>query len=376
MQTFHLTAKMFFILFLTLNSHNIFSQGITPKERIIQIPKPSSAPCDKIPKIQCPPYITLCPGSDTDPKGTGCAKGISGGPNCELPIVTYVDRNTSEGPCNGEKLIQRLWTAIDPTDPSLRTFCIQYITLEDKEAPLFVKCNHDTTIQSNEKCFALVTWQTPSVTDQCSNFCVKSSHPNGSIFPVGTTKVIFTATDICGNVSTCGFNIIVVENCCNTAPIITCPHDYIACFSEANPNITGKATAIPGNPKCISPIITYKDDTIFNASCSLRIDRKWLATDPNNLQLNSSCVQKISLSDTEEPTITCPANITVKSDPDCKATVHWTEPTVSDNCSHVTLVSSHPSGSRFEVGTTTVFYTASDACGNSKRCQFTITVVA
>jgi hypothetical protein len=68
--------------------------------------------------------------------------------------------------------------------------------------------------------------------------------------------------------------------------------------------------------------------------------------------------------------ITCPANITVPTDPgQCGAIVNYSAPTTSGTCGPVTL--SHPSGSFFPRGTTIV--TASEPNGGS--CFFTITVV-
>ena len=49
---------------------------------------------------------------------------------------------------------------------------------------------------------------------------------------------------------------------------------------------------------------------------------------------------------------------------DCEAVVTWTAPTADDNCS-ATLSSTHNPGDSFNVGTTTVTYTATDAAGNS-----------
>ena len=83
---------------------------------------------------------------------------------------------------------------------------------------------------------------------------------------------------------------------------------------------------------------------------------------------------------TEEPvccdspcTITCPANITVSNDPGvCGANVSYPMPTIDGSCGVVT--SSHPSGSFFPVGTTTVTLTATRADATTQSCTFTITV--
>ena len=69
--------------------------------------------------------------------------------------------------------------------------------------------------------------------------------------------------------------------------------------------------------------------------------------------------------------------ITVNAGSGCTATATWTEPTATDNCSGaITMDRSHAPGSSFNVGTTTVTYTFTDANGNvSNPCSFNVTVV-
>jgi len=82
--------------------------------------------------------------------------------------------------------------------------------------------------------------------------------------------------------------------------------------------------------------------------------------------------QTVIVADTELPTIhNCPSDAEY-----CGAqTVEWTAPTSTDNCS-ATLTSSHDSGDFFEVGVTTVTYTAIDLGGNTVECSFDIEVYA
>ena len=55
--------------------------------------------------------------------------------------------------------------------------------------------------------------------------------------------------------------------------------------------------------------------------------------------------------------------------------VSWTEPTATDVCSQVTLVTrSHAPGDRFTVGTTRVTYIFSDATGNRVTCSFNVVI--
>ncbi|MBK9390649.1 MAG: HYR domain-containing protein [Bacteroidetes bacterium] len=81
-------------------------------------------------------------------------------------------------------------------------------------------------------------------------------------------------------------------------------------------------------------------------------------------------------SDTTAPVVTdCPVDITVNNTPaTCGATVTWTAPSFTDNCSSPVIVSSHNTGDTFPTGTTSVTYTATDNCGNSVSCTFNVIV--
>jgi hypothetical protein len=81
------------------------------------------------------------------------------------------------------------------------------------------------------------------------------------------------------------------------------------------------------------------------------------------------------LADSTPPTITCPANITVCSDTGaCSAVVRFV-PVASDNCGVVSIVSTPPSGSTFQKGTTIVTSTATDMAGNTASCTFAVTII-
>jgi hypothetical protein len=93
---------------------------------------------------------------------------------------------------------------------------------------------------------------------------------------------------------------------------------------------------------------------------------------------SASCSFTVRVNDTQAPTITCPANITVTTPVgSCTAVVNYTV-TASDNCPGVItqLVSGLASGSAFPIGVNTVTWRAVDAAGNlSPTCSFTVTVL-
>ncbi|WP_421947777.1 HYR domain-containing protein [Phaeodactylibacter xiamenensis] len=79
--------------------------------------------------------------------------------------------------------------------------------------------------------------------------------------------------------------------------------------------------------------------------------------------------------DTEDPVITCPADITVDNDPgQCGAVVNIPNPNVSDDCPGVSFEYAPASGTAFDVGTTTVTATATDASDNTVTCTLNVTV--
>ena len=98
----------------------------------------------------------------------------------------------------------------------------------------------------------------------------------------------------------------------------------------------------------------------------------WTADDGNGQVV--TCTQNVTIEDNEDPTITCPADITVSADAGvCEATgVALGSPTTSDNCPGETASNDAPAS--FPVGSTTVTWTVTDAAGNTAICTQTVTV--
>jgi hypothetical protein len=96
-------------------------------------------------------------------------------------------------------------------------------------------------------------------------------------------------------------------------------------------------------------------------------------------QSGPACSFSVTVNDTENPVVTCPANITVGNDPGlCSATVNPGLATATDNCSGVTVFGARSDGqllnAPYPVGTTTITWKATDASNNMATCQQTITV--
>src|SRR5207245_1146897 len=87
-----------------------------------------------------------------------------------------------------------------------------------------------------------------------------------------------------------------------------------------------------------------------------------------------TCPQTVIVNDTQPPTISCPALVTVSASAGlCGATnVTLGTPTVADNCGPVIVTNNAPA--LFPVGTNTVIWTVTDSHGNSLTCPQTVIV--
>jgi len=91
---------------------------------------------------------------------------------------------------------------------------------------------------------------------------------------------------------------------------------------------------------------------------------------------SKTCSQTVQVMDIEFPSISCPPVVTAAGESGvCVTTVDF-EAAASDNCPGVTVSYSTPPLSEFQVGTTLIKATATDASGNSSVCNFNVTVAA
>src|SRR5690606_6373995 len=94
---------------------------------------------------------------------------------------------------------------------------------------------------------------------------------------------------------------------------------------------------------------------------------------------STTCSFTVTITDDENPTITCPANINQTADAGvCNAAVTVPAPQAADNCGVLSVTNdfngtANASGT-YPVGTTTVVYTVTDIHGNSTTCSFTVTI--
>ncbi len=248
------------------------------------------------------------------------------------------------------------------------TSCSFDVTVEDNIAPK-VTCPADIVVGTDTgMCETIVDWLEPTATDNCEATITSSSHNPGDTFPVGTTTVTYTVTDDAGNTGTCSFDVTVEDD---EAPMITCPADItVPSVASCGTNVNMPEPTFSDNCPGVTISSSAGSGDFFPVGTTTVT---WTAVDAAGN--TATCSYNIIVEDVVPPSITCPADITVDTDAgQCTATVNWTPPVATDDCTISILTSTHQPGSVFPLGTTTVTYLALDESGNLAQCSFDVTV--
>jgi hypothetical protein len=194
-----------------------------------------------------------------------------------------------------------------------------------------------------------------------------------------TVSRTYTVTDAYGN-NTSRTQTITVHD--TTPPtLVHIPADFtVDCAGDIPVNIYNvvvSATYTGGNnvfvsDNCAGDLTVTTQDVTNPGGCvnHFTVSRIWTVTDVCGN--HSSQTQTITVNDQTAPVLSgCPGNITLSA---CAADPTWTI-TATDNCPLGAVTVTHTTfPTHFANGTTTtVTYTATDACGNHSSCSFTVT---
>ena len=189
------------------------------------------------------------------------------------------------------------------------------------------------------------------------------THTSGDFFPTGTSTVLYTVSDSYGNTSTSSFDVVITdtEDPTITTTSVSQTADSGSC--EAAVSVSSPTT---GDNCGVSSIVNdYNGTSDASDTYSLGTTTvTWTVTD--NSGNSSTAIQSITVTDDENPTISTSSSVSATNDSgQCKATVSLAQPTTGDNCGVSTVTSDAPGNSLYNVGTSTVTWTATDIYGNS-----------
>ncbi|SHF89184.1 Por secretion system C-terminal sorting domain-containing protein [Flavobacterium fluvii] len=316
--------------------------------------------------------VGQCSGTPPTPTTTdACAGTITGTTATIFPIIAQ-----------GTTVVT--WTFNDGNGNS--TTANQNVIVDDVTKPTLTPIAN-----RNENIVTACSFTIPDYTglttasDNCtvSGSIIKTQSPVSGTVISGhnTTQLItITANDGNGNTESTTFTITLKDV---TLPTITCPATATAntnndgagncttivslgtptvsdnCASVGNITITAKVGGITINP------LTY----LFGIGSTTVV---WTATDQNG-NVSIPCNQTVTVTDNENPTINCLANVQVSANAGCTATVVLVSPTTADNCSVASVINNAPVA--FPLGVTTVTWTVTDTSGNTATCTQTVTVL-
>ncbi|MEO6613474.1 MAG: HYR domain-containing protein [Chitinophagaceae bacterium] len=311
-------------------------------------------------------------------------------------------------PASGHNLIFRLLGSNSTPN------CTFTITVLDVQAPTITCPANITTNTAAGVCTASVVTPNAVTADNCSvskltwvmTGATTGSSPLTGINNVGTatfnggvTTVTYTASDPSNNTATCSFTVTVNDN---QPPTITCPANIarnadpgLCSASVVTPNpttadncsVTKLTWSMTGATVATSPAtgINFVGTKVFNVGVTTVT---YTASDANGN--NSTCSFTVTVTDTQAPTITCPANFSgITPVGSCTLSYATPNPVTADNCG-VTVLTWVMTGATtgtspatginfvgtkaFNIGVTTITYTAKDASNNATSCSFTVTV--
>ena len=174
------------------------------------------------PLIICPPSIV----TTTDP---GSCTAVVNASTLSYPtvydacgVVSVVPIGIPSGYAFPVGVTTITWTASDASGNSAS--CVtQTVTVTDEEDPIINCPSNITAYTTAGQCSANVTVPLVTATDNCSINSITNTYNSGGAdasdtYPLGTTNITFTATDLSGRTASCDLEITVINS---QSPVIT-----------------------------------------------------------------------------------------------------------------------------------------------------------
>jgi len=274
------------------------------------------------------------------------------------------------------------WTAVDAytnTATAMQNIVVQDTTAPTVTAPANITVAAVDATGTSASNATIAAFLTAATANDLVNGNVLPTHNGLTTFPVGTTTVIFSATDGQANTGTATATITIIDQ---TNPVVTAPTNITVAALDAYGTPASNATistflgAATANDNVDGTIVPSNDAP---AQFPLGVTTvTFTATDAYGNA--GSATATVTVQNQSAPTVTAPANLTVAalnasgtaaSDP--YITVFLNGATAVDLLGNVLTVS-NDGLTQFPLGITTVTFSATDSYTNSGTATATITI--
>ncbi|MBL7904115.1 MAG: HYR domain-containing protein, partial [Bacteroidales bacterium] len=364
------------------------------------------------------PSITFCPGNQTAATNSGLcsythsgtAWNVTASDNCTVASIVYTLSGATTGTINttlnGAVFNSGITTVSvlvsDGASPANTTSCSFTVTVTDDDVPT-VTCPANIAVDTDaSECTAAVTIPAITFGDNCSSPVLTWSttgatningngQPSTQTFNAGVTTVTLTVTDGALLTATCSFTVTVTDN---EDPSVTCPGNLTANNASGTCSASVTIPVVSFDDNCSGSSLSWSTSGATSLSGNGQPGAQTFNSGVTTVLLTvtdaslntASCSFTVTVSDTEDPSVTCPGNITASNAVNqCSASVTIPAIVFGDNCSGSVLSWStsgattlsgngQPGAQTFNVGTTTVTLTVTDGDNNTATCSFTVTV--
>ena len=296
-------------------------------------------------------YDAAAPGQGLDPPAASDAAGpaaVTGDAPSMLPIGRTVITWTATDDAGNSAAAEQAVDVADTTPPSLA-------------AP------PDATAEASSPDGTPVDIGSPVASDAVGVASVASDAP--SLFPLGTTIVNWTAVDDANNTATASQRITVQDT---TPPAISVPDPIVL-----------EATDPAGYPVGPGSLFELPAATDLAGSTTLESDAPpvlplgtttltWTATDAAGNAATAE--QEITVRDTIPPLLEAPPDIAAEASSPDGTPVEIGAPNATDAVGVASVSSDAPA--LFQLGSTTVTWTAADASGNAAAASHSVSILA
>ena len=292
--------------------------------------------------------------------------------NCKSPELVQV-RGMAAGSEFPAGITFMTWQATDASGN--RDSCSFKIEVE-RVVELNLSCQDDIRVNVKPgSCSTLVSYTEPGVKGQVEGLVMRrdSGFASGSEFPVGSTSILYKATEPTGQKAECRFKIWVSDN---EIPKISCPQPVAVTSTPGAEGMKVNFELPVATDNCEGLILTQlsglKSGDTFPGG---KTEQKYQAKDKAGN--TAECSFLVNVEQVAVLKLECPQDVVVETDPGkCTATVTYDKPLAVGGNSGVRIAPSAgpASGSDFDEGVTMFTFKASDAHGQEAGCEFRVRV--